>query len=85
MEKRAIAVAGERVSKFLLETVAGEDRKPGIFGETRITGGEFAEIEDRAAIRFEAASVETLGAQTCGGGIYLSSAQMWHSSRIAQV
>jgi len=47
-----------------LETVAGQNGKAWIFRETRIAGGKFAPVEDRAAIGLDAPGVEALVAET---------------------
>jgi len=51
--------------QFLLVTVARENGKPGIFRETRIADGKFAQVEDRTTIGFDAPDVEALVAKTC--------------------
>ena len=50
-------------SGFLLMTVAGEDGEAGILGEARIAEGEVTEDEDGAVSRFDAAGIETIGAE----------------------
>jgi len=71
--------------QFLLVTVARENGKPGIFRETRIGVGEFAEIEDGAVGRFNAARMQASGAKARNRGTCLFFGRLWHSGRIAQV
>jgi hypothetical protein len=75
----------ENTLRLLLKAIAGQDRQLGVFGETRITGSEFAEIENRTSIRFDAPGVEALGAETRGRAIRASVIWMCHSGRITQL
>jgi len=84
-KERTGTLVGRPLLRFLLVTAARENGKPGIFRETRIGMGEFAEIEDGALGRFDAARMQALGAKARGGGTCLLFGRRWHSGRIAQV
>src|SRR6267142_5897137 len=71
--------------RFLPKTVARENGKPGIFREARIGVGEFAEIEDGAVRRFNAARMQASGAKARGAGTCLFFGRLSHAGRIAQV
>jgi hypothetical protein len=75
----------ENILRLFLKAIAREDRQPWIFGETRIANGKLAEVENRAAIGFDAAGVEALRAETRGSAIRASVIWMRHPERIAQL
>jgi hypothetical protein len=65
-------------------TVAGQHRKPGIFGEAGVSEGQVAEEEDGAARGFEAAGMEAVGTEPGVHAPILRAFFLIHKSSITQ-
>jgi hypothetical protein len=72
------------VPSLLFIAVAGEDGKARILGEAGIGDGEIAEEENRIAVRFDVAGVDTVSAETRGSAELLSALIFLHQRSISQ-
>ena len=72
-------------SGLLFVTVAGEHRETGIFREAGIAEGEFAEKEDRAVGRLDAAGMKTIGTEADTQGVMRLLLGIRHESKHSAV
>ena len=72
-------------SGLLLVTVTGENGQAGILGKSRVSLRKITEEEGRAARRFNATGMNTLGAQSRAGKTYYFFGRVRHNGRIAQL
>jgi hypothetical protein len=72
------------VPSLLFIAVAREDGKAWILGESGIGDGEIAEEENRIAVRFDVAGVDTVSAETRGSAELLSALIFLHERSISQ-
>jgi hypothetical protein len=70
--------------KLLFITVTREDGKAWILGEAGIGDGEIAEEENRIAVGFDVAGVDTVSAETRGSAELLNALIFLHQRSISQ-